>query len=68
MKSQFYLVPGDARGLAYVNEAPLLTPQLLRAYDRITVGRTKLLFLPFCGEKFQWKEEQPGPSAHAARA
>ena len=29
----------------------------LSAYDVIEVGKSQLLFLPLCGEKFQWNEE-----------
>jgi hypothetical protein len=54
----FYLAPGEARGLAYVNDEPLLSPRLLQAYDAITLGKTKLLFIPLCGENFQWREEK----------
>ena len=28
----------------------------MRAYDVIEVGKSKLVFLPLCGEKFQWTE------------
>ena len=29
----------------------------LKAYDVIEVGKSQLLFLPLCGEQFQWNEE-----------
>jgi hypothetical protein len=28
----------------------------LNAMDVITVGRTQLAFVPFCGEEFDWSE------------
>lgn len=55
-KATFHLVPGEARGLVYLNEEPVFAPQALQAYDEITMGKTKLLFVPFCGERFQWKK------------
>jgi len=54
-KNAFYLVPGDARGLVYVNGDVVLTPVALKAHDQIELGKTKLRFTPFCGEAFQWK-------------
>ena len=56
----FYLVPGDARGLVYLNGDPVLSVQPLRSYDEIALGRTKLRFVPFCGENFQWKKLDEG--------
>ena len=29
----------------------------LKAYDVIEVGKSQLLFLPLCGDKFKWDEE-----------
>ncbi len=55
-RGSFHLVPGDARELVYLNDEPVLGPQELHSHDQITMGNTKLLFVPFCGEKFQWKK------------
>ncbi|MDD3516637.1 MAG: FHA domain-containing protein [Synergistaceae bacterium] len=54
-KIAFSVRAGDGRGLLYKNgeEVPFSEP--LKAYDVIEVGRTKLLFVPLCGEAFQWK-------------
>ena len=27
---------------------------LLKAYDRLTIGQSTFLFIPFCGEQFEW--------------
>jgi hypothetical protein len=53
-KHSFSIAPGDARGLTYVNEDELLAAQPLAAYDIIEVGASKLLFVPFCGDRFTW--------------
>ena len=53
-KHRFSIAPGDARGLTYVNEEELLAAQPLAAYDVIEVGASKLLFVPFCGDRFTW--------------
>ena len=53
-KNQFWLQTGDGKSNVYVNDAILLMPVALQPYDAITIGRTTLTFLPFCGERFQW--------------
>ena len=50
----FRIAPGDARGMTYLNNESVDTPMNLKPYDLIEVGVTKLLFVPFCGEAFQW--------------
>jgi hypothetical protein len=52
----FRLAPGDSRGLIYLNEEEVLTPVELKAYDTIEMGASKLTFVPFCGERFQWEK------------
>jgi hypothetical protein len=53
----FYLIPGEARGLAYLNGEVAFSATQLKAYDKITIGRTVLLFIPLCGENFRWKTD-----------
>jgi hypothetical protein len=55
---RFNLIPGDGRGITYLNDDELLTPQPLNPYDRIEMGNTKLIFVPFCGEHFTWSEAE----------
>jgi hypothetical protein len=54
----FKLQPGEGRGLVYLNDDDIDVPTILKAYDLIELGQTKLLFIPFCGEKFQWESKQ----------
>lgn len=54
---EFYLQHGGGNNLTYLNGAPVLEPQILSAYDRIEFGKTVLMFIPFCGPKFQWPDE-----------
>lgn len=56
-RNRFNLIPGDGRNIVYLNDEELFTPMPLQAYDLIDFGETKLLFIPLCGEKFQWKAE-----------
>lgn len=54
-KQHLYLVqPGDSSGLVYKNNEVVLSPVKLEAYDMITVGEVNLLFMPLCGERFNW--------------
>lgn len=54
-KKHLYLVqPGDSSGLVYRNNEVVLSPVKLEAYDMITVGDVNLLFMPLCGERFNW--------------
>ncbi|MGE8000570.1 FHA domain-containing protein [Lysinibacillus sp. NPDC093190] len=54
-KRNFYLLPGDASGLAYLNNEAIYTPTELAAYDVIQLGRSMFLFIPLCGVHFEWE-------------
>ncbi len=56
-KAHLYLVqPGESSELVYLNNEVVLNPTKLAAYDMITVGEVNLLFMPLCGERFNWDE------------
>lgn len=54
---EFRLYTGDARGLVYLNGHMVDVPTVLKPYDEIELGDSKLLFVPFCGERFKWSEK-----------
>ncbi len=54
----FLLFPGDSRGLTYLNDEEVVAPTKLNPYDVIEIGQSRLTFIPFCGEKFQWKKAE----------
>lgn len=54
--NKFSLSPGQGRGITYCNDEQVEMVRPLKAYDIIEVGKSQLLFLPLCGEKFQWNE------------
>ncbi|MEC0226291.1 FHA domain-containing protein [Paenibacillus alba] len=56
-KRNFYLLPGDASGLAYHNNEAVYTPVEMTAYDVIQLGKSKFLFIPLCGVHFEWDNE-----------
>ncbi len=53
----FYLQHGEGKNLTYLNDQPVLELKTLSAYDRISMGRSVLVFVPFCGDKYQWPAE-----------
>ncbi|WP_096464336.1 FHA domain-containing protein [Aneurinibacillus soli] len=54
-KRNFYLLPGDASGLAYHNNEAVYSPVELTAYDVLELGRSKFIFIPLCGAHFEWE-------------
>ena len=55
--NSFELMPGEGHGLVYLNNKEVLLPVPLKAHDIIELGQSKLIFMPFCGECFQWEKE-----------
>lgn len=53
-KRSFFLLPGDASGLAYHNDEAVYSPTELNAYDLIQLGKSKFVFVPLCGTHFEW--------------
>lgn len=58
----FLVQPGDAKELFYLNDKVVLSATEIVAYDILSLGNTKLLFIPLCSDKFNWddvkKEEE----------
>lgn len=54
----FFFAPGQGRNLVRVNGKAVLSPVELQAYDRLTVGKSVFLFIPLCGERFDWNDQQ----------
>lgn len=52
----FALSPGLGRGITYRNEAQVEAAVELQAYDVIEAGKSRLIFLPFCCDRFKWDE------------
>ena len=53
-KNKFWLQPGEGKNNIYVNDDILLVPVELKAYDTILIGKTQLVFVPLCTDKFNW--------------
>lgn len=52
----YYFAPGSGRGIVRLNGKAVLMMTELHAYDKIEIGRSILIFVPLCGEKFSWEE------------
>lgn len=53
---KYYFSPGEGRSIVRVNDKAIFTTMELAAYDKIELGCTKFLFVPLCGEGFNWIE------------
>ena len=50
----FFIKHEDGKYLTYLNDKVIIDTQELKSHDVITIGETKLLFIPLCSDKFQW--------------
>lgn len=55
--NNFHLIPAESTNNIYLNDEPIYVPTKINAYDCIEFGDTKLLFVPFCSDKFKWKDK-----------
>lgn len=53
----YYLSNGDGRSIVRVNDKAVFKTVELKAYDKIMVGKTTLIFVPLCGESFEWEKD-----------
>jgi len=52
----FHLIPGESSNNIYIGDEPIYVPTQIEANTIIEIGETKLMFVPFCNDKFTWKE------------
>lgn len=50
----FFAQPGESKELFYLNDNVVLSNVQLKDRDVITVGKTTLVFVPFCNSDFGW--------------
>lgn len=48
----------SGKALVRLNNIPLLSTTQLNRGDILEIGHTKLMFVPFCGEEFDWEDEK----------
>lgn len=51
----FYITKGEVRNPTYLNGRALRSDADLVIYDRIEIGNTELMFVPLCGDQFNWQ-------------
>ena len=55
---KYFVQHGGGKNLTYVgNDEPVLMPVELKGGEEITLGATKLRFVPFCGADFDWQDQ-----------
>lgn len=57
MTRSFFFGPFMGKNPVRVNGAMVTNSAQLQAYDVLQVGMTKLLFVPLCGDRFDWNEK-----------
>lgn len=57
-KKSFKVLPGDGRGLVYLNGDEVDAPKELSRGDSIELGQTALMLVPLCGPDFDWAFEE----------
>lgn len=51
----YYVGPATGRNLVKVNGKTVFNAVELKSYDIISIGTTKLMFVPLCGQHFNWE-------------
>ena len=52
--NDFRIIPGNSVNNIYLNDEPIYVPCVIKAYDILEMGDSKLIFVPFCCDRFQW--------------
>lgn len=53
---KFFFAPFGGGSIVRVNDMPVMGNMELNAGDKIEIGRSTFVFVPFCGESFQWED------------
>ena len=56
--NNFQLIPAESINNIYLNDDPVYIPAKLSAYDVIELGDSKMIFVPFCCDRFRWSVEK----------
>ncbi len=54
--NNFHLIPAENTNNIYLNDESVYIPVRLESYDVIEFGDSKFVFVPFCNEKFTWRD------------
>jgi|ERR1700722_9479317 len=53
---KFYIQHGGKMNVVRLNDAPVLQPMEMKGGDVVSLGKTTVRFVPFCGESFDWND------------
>ena len=53
-EKKYYLSPDKGRSIVRLNNTALFSTQEINSRDRISIGNTELMFIPLCGDNFEW--------------
>ena len=54
---KYFVAHGGGKNLTYLGDEPVLMPVELKGGEEISIGDTKLRFVPFCGADFDWRDK-----------
>ncbi|MCC8150450.1 MAG: FHA domain-containing protein [Lachnospiraceae bacterium] len=54
VEKMFFFGPSEGRNIVRVNDKMVMLPTELHPYDTLSIGSAKLIFVPLCGENFDW--------------
>lgn len=54
----FFFAPANGVNLLRLNGKVLMAPAEIKSNDILTIGKSKLLFIPLCTDSFQWGTEE----------
>ena len=57
MDKSFFFGPSDSHNIVRVNNKGVIGQTYIKAYDVLTIGSSKFLFIPLCGEHFDWNTD-----------
>lgn len=54
----YFFAPANGVNLLRLNGKVLMAPAEIKANDVLTIGKSKLMFIPMCSDKFQWGNDE----------
>ena len=52
---KFYVTHGQSRNMVFMDNAAVLTPMEIKMGSQIRIGKTLLMFVPFCSSDLNWE-------------
>lgn len=52
--NKFWVQSGDGKSNIYLNDNIVLIPVEIKSNDILAIGKTELMFIPFCNDQFKW--------------